>query len=258
VKVVILAGGYGTRLEGETLLKPKPMVEVGGRPLLWHIMRQFAAHGFDDFVVALGYLGDVVKRYFLDYHRMNGDFTVRLADGAVEWDHAVEERWTVRLVDTGIGTATGGRLRRLRRHLDDGTFLMTYGDGLADVDVVDLVGFHRSHGRAATVTAVRPPGRFGALALDDDVVTRFAEKSSVGEGWINGGFFVLEPAVLDRIASDDTEWERQPLEGLACDGELRAFRHDGFWQGIDTPRDLRHVEAMYERGDMRWHSGARR
>jgi glucose-1-phosphate cytidylyltransferase len=242
-------------LERETELKPKPMVEVGGRPLLWHIMREFAAYGFYDFVVALGYLGDVIKRYFIDYHRVTSDLTVHLADGTVESGHAVEERWTVRLVDTGIGTATGGRLRRLRHHLGEETFFMTYGDGLADVDLIELVNFHRSHGRAATVTAVRPPARFGALTLDGDVVVNFAEKPTVGEGWINGGFFVLEPAVLDRITGDDTDWEGPPLEGLARDGDLRAFRHDGFWQGVDTPRDLRHLEAMCARGDMPWHRG---
>lgn len=255
MKVVLLAGGFGTRLERETELKPKPMVEVGGRPLLWHIMRRFAAFGFNDFVVGLGYRGDVIKRYFLEYPRLQGNLTVHLAHGTVESDHRVEDDWAVHLVDTGIGTATGGRLRRLREHIGEETFLMTYGDGLGDIDLVDLVRFHRAHGRAATITAVRPPARFGALTLEGDVVVQFAEKPSVGEGWINGGFFVLEPTVLDRIGGDDVEWERQPLEQLAVDGQLMAFRHEGFWHGVDTPRDLRHLEALLERGNPPWERG---
>lgn len=244
MRVVILAGGRGTRLAGETRTKPKPMIEVAGRPLLWHIMSTYAAQGFTEFVIALGYRGDVIKHYFHTYRELHGNLTVRLADGAVIGRSLPSEDWTVHLVETGLQTATGGRLKRLRDWIGDDPFMMTYGDGVADVDLQRLVAFHAAQRRSATVTAVRPPARFGALTLDGDAVKTFAEKPHVGEGWINGGYFVLEPGVLDRIDGDDTAWERAPLAGLASDGELAAFRHDGFWQMVDTERDLRYLESL--------------
>lgn len=252
MRVVILAGGFGTRMGGETKAKPKPMVEVAGRPLLWHIMQCFAAQGRSEFVIALGYRGDVISQYFHSSHATQRDFTVDLSDGSVVTHGPPATDWKVHLIQTGLRTGTGGRIRRLRDHIGDGTFLLTYGDGVADVDIDALVAFHHSQGRLATVTAVRPPARFGALTLDGDVVREFAEKPQTGEGWVNGGFFVLEPAVIDRIASDETDWERGPLAGLARDGELAAFRHEGFWQPVDTERDLRNLEKLCLDGGLPW------
>ena len=240
MKTVILAGGLGTRLAEETAIVPKPMVEIGGRPILWHILNIYAAHGFREFVVALGYKGEVVKDYFRSFRERNADLTVRLAHGEVTAHDASHPDWTVHLVDTGLATATGGRLRRLSGWLaDDATFMMSYGDGVADIDVGRLLAFHRAHGRLATVTAVRPPARFGGLWLEGDRVTSFTEKPSATEGWINGGFFVLERGVLDLIAGDDTAWESLPVETLAARGELMAYRHDGIWPPIDTHREKR-------------------
>jgi glucose-1-phosphate cytidylyltransferase len=252
MKVVILAGGLGTRLSEETALKPKPMVEVGGRPMLWHIMQLYAAHGFREFVLALGYRAEVVRSYFLNYHHLQRDFSINLANGTTTLHGCPVEDWLIHLVHTGERTETGGRLRRLRDWVGDESFMMTYGDGLANVDVRALVRFHHSHGRLATVTAVRPPSRFGGLNLDEDVVRRFEEKPQIGEGWINGGFFVLQPEVLDLVASDEVIWERGPLETLAAKDQLRAFRHHGFWQAMDTLRDVRLLDSLWAGGRPPW------
>ncbi len=252
MKVAILCGGLGTRLREETEVRPKPMIEIGGRPILWHIMRSYAARGFKEFVLALGYKGDVVKRYFLDYYHLQSHLTVALASGAVEAHDGAREDWTVHLVDTGLATQTGGRVKRLADWLGGGTFMLTYGDGVADVNPADLLAFHRKHGKLATVTAVRPPARFGGLLFNGDLVSEFTEKPQVGEGWINGGFFILEPGVLDYIRGDETYLEREPLERLAKDGQLAAFRHDGFWQCMDTVRDLKLLESLWESGRAPW------
>lgn len=254
VKVAILAGGLGSRLAEETESKPKPMVEVGGKPLLWHVMKIYSQQGFDDFVVALGYKGEQIKRYMVDYCALASDLTVRLADGHVVMHDGHREEWTVQLVDTGQPTATGGRIRRLAPHLGDGTFMLTWGDGVADVDIGALLDFHRAHGRLATLTAVRPPARFGHLELDGDRIREFSEKPQTGEGWINGAFFVLEPGVIDYIDGDDTQWEKEPLEQLAKDGELMAYRHHGFWQCMDTIRDRKLLEALWSSGAAPWQS----
>lgn len=252
MKVVILAGGFGTRLSEETETKPKPMVEIGGRPMLWHIMKVYAHFGFNEFILALGYRGDVIKRYFLEYSESNADLTVDLGTGRVTAHNASHEDWTVHLVDTGLETITGGRLKRLASWLRNGTFMMTYGDGVADIDLRALLRFHRSHGKLATVTAVRPPARFGGLMFEGDRVSKFTEKPQIGEGWINGGFFVLEPAVVDYIDGDATHWEREPLERLAIDRELFAYKHDGFWQSMDTLRDVRLLNAVWSSGEPPW------
>ncbi|MGA9751223.1 MAG: glucose-1-phosphate cytidylyltransferase [Acidobacteriota bacterium] len=252
MKTIILAGGLGTRLSEETTLKPKPMVEIGGRPMLWHVMGCFARHGFKEFVVALGYKGEVIKHYFLNYYNLQSSLTVDLSRGEVQVHDGDREDWLVHLVDTGTDTQTGGRLKRLAPWVCDGTFLMTYGDGVADVDVGKLVAFHRRHGKLATITAVRPPGRFGALGFDGDLVTHFAEKPQTGEGWINGGFFVLEPGALGYIDGDQTLWEKEPLERLARDGQLAAYHHEGFWQCMDTLRDVRYLDSLWESGRAPW------
>jgi glucose-1-phosphate cytidylyltransferase len=252
MKVVILAGGFGTRLSEETHLKPKPMVEIGGRPILWHIMKHHARHGFREFVIALGYKGDVIKRFFLDYRLLDSALTVDLATGDVATSGDRTEDWLVHLVDTGIQTGTGGRVRRLEGRLDGGPFLLTYGDRVSDVDLTALVEFHRSHGRLATVTAVRPPARFGGLRFQGDLVAEFTEKPQIGEGWINGGFMVFEPGVLRYLDDDDTSLEAHALERLALDRQLAAYRHDGFWQCMDTLRDVRLLESLWEGGKAPW------
>jgi glucose-1-phosphate cytidylyltransferase len=252
MKTIILAGGAGTRLSEETGVKPKPMLEIGEHPVLWHIMQMYAFYGFSEFLVALGYKGEVIKDYFLNFYARNADITVRLGEGKNEIRSASPPDWTIHLVDTGLTTQTGGRMRRLSSWLGNETFLMTYGDGVADVDLKALVAFHRSHGKLATITAVRPPARFGALVLESDRVAAFAEKPQVGEGWINGGFFVLEPEVLDLIGGDDTLWEMDPLNTLAARGELMAFRHDGFWQPMDTLREKRLLEELWQSGKAPW------
>ncbi len=253
MKAVILAGGMGTRISEESHLKPKPMIEIGGRPILWHIMSIYAHHGINDFVVALGYRGHMIKEYFANYVLYSSDVTVDTGRGEITHHRNWAEPWRVTLVDTGLGTMTGGRLKRLAQYLDpDESFCMTYGDGVADVDISALVAFHAAHGRAATVTAVIPPGRYGALLMEGDRVTSFTEKPPGDNAFINGGFFVLRPDVLERIAGDDTPWETAPLEGLAQDGELAAFRHTGFWQPMDTLRDRNTLEGLWASGAAPW------
>lgn len=251
-KVVVLAGGRGTRISEETDLRPKPMIEIGDRPILWHIMKHYAGSGFDEFYVALGYKGHLIKRFFLDEVQLAGDLTLRTSDGRIAATADRNDNWTVHLCDTGIDTNTGGRLKRLARHLRDGTFLLTYGDGVSDVPIEKLLAFHRSHGRLATVTAVRPPARFGGLLFDGDLVKEFTEKPQIGEGWINGGFLVCEPGVLDYIEGDASSLEINALEPLARDGQLAAYRHEGFWQCMDTLRDLRLLQNLWDGGKAPW------
>ncbi|MDE2027231.1 MAG: glucose-1-phosphate cytidylyltransferase [Candidatus Omnitrophica bacterium] len=253
VKVVILAGGLGTRLAEETEVKPKPMVEVGERPLLWHLMRYYAHYGFKEFYIALGYKGEVIKRFFHDYYILEGDMTINLREGRMTGTHEVKKQdWMVHLIDTGIQSMTGGRLKRLEPQLKNATFMMTYGDGLSNVNLKDLLTFHRSHGKLATVTAVRPPARFGGLEFKGDQVIRFTEKPQIGEGWINGGFFVFEPEVFSYIEGDNTYLEANTLERLAKEGQLMAFRHDKFWQCMDTLRDKRILEKYWAEGAAPW------
>ena len=229
------------------------MVEIGGRPILWHIMKSYERHGFTDFTLALGYKGESIKDYFLHYHARQSDLTVRLGDGRVTYTNPTAENWTVTLVDTGQRTMTGGRLLRLKDHLHArGTFMLTYGDGVSDVDIAGLVAFHRSHGRLATVTAVRPPVRFGEVSIEGDTVRQFQEKPQAGEGWVNGGYFVFEPGVFDFILGDDTLLEREPLEELAKRGELKAYRHPGYWQCMDTLRDKTALEELWKSGRAPW------
>nr|WP_320132883.1 glucose-1-phosphate cytidylyltransferase [uncultured Holophaga sp.] len=253
LKTIILAGGLGTRLSEETVVKPKPMVEIGGHPILWHIMNIYAHHGFREFVLALGYKGEVIKDYFLRFGAMNSNLSLDLATGATTIHEGERPDWRVHLVDTGDVTQTGGRVRRLRSWIgEDETFLMTYGDGVADVDLKALLDFHRRHGKLATVTAVRPPARFGGLALEGDQVARFAEKPQTGEGWINGGFFVLSRKVFDYIEGDEVPFEGEPLERLTEEGQLMAYRHPGFWQPMDTLREKQLLEELWTSGEAPW------
>ena len=251
VPVVILAGGLGSRLREETVVRPKPMVEVGGRPILWHIMKIYDHFGFRRFIVPVGYLGDVIKAYFLSYADRHADFTINTLSGDLVRHNDPPESWDVTVVDTGVDTMTGGRLRRLDSHLP-GRFMVTYGDGVADVPIDRLLAFHEAHGRLATVTAVRPPARFGALGLDGARVAEFSEKGQAEAGWINGGFFVFERQVLDYLAGDDTILEREPLERLAQDGELMAYCHEGFWEPMDTQRDLDNLQRRWSEGAALW------
>lgn len=252
MKVVILAGGLGTRLAEETEVRPKPMVEIGGRPILWHIMKHYAHYGFKEFFIALGHKGEVIKRYFLDYYTLNGSMTINLSSGDVRAYDKKCEDWIVHLIETGLHTNTGGRVKRLEPWLKDETFMVTYGDGVGDVDLYDLLRFHRSHGRLATVTAVRPPARFGGLIFDGDLVAEFTEKPQIGEGWINGGFLVLEPEVLNYLEGDNTSLELDALNQLAADAQLVAYRHDRFWQCMDTLRDVRLLESLWQSGKPPW------
>ena len=253
MKIVILCGGLGTRLSEETQFKPKPMVEIGGRPVLWHIMKIYERHGMNDFMLALGYKGEVIKDFFLNYHARQSDLTVHLKNGQLDYSNPTSEDWKVSLIDTGTNTLTGGRLLRLKPYLQlEGTFMLTYGDGVSDVDITALLAFHRSHGRLATVTAVRPPARFGDLRIESNKVTKFEEKPQVGEGWINGGFFVFESGVLDFIDDDATILERAPLEQLAQQGELMAYTHPGYWQAMDTLRDKQALEELWVNGKAPW------
>jgi len=252
VKAVILAGGLGSRLSEETALRPKPMVEIGGMPILWHIMKLFAVHGIDEFVVCLGYKGYVIKEWFANYALHTSDVTFDLRSGEVEVHRSSTEPWRVTLVDTGELTMTGGRLRRVMPYLGDDDFCFTYGDGLADLDIRALVAFHNAAGRLATVTAVQPAGRYGALGIDGDRVTGFEEKPRGDGAWTNGGFFVLNPAVATHLLSDDTVWEEEPVRALAADGELASFKHAGFWQAMDTLRDRNHLRDLWESGRAPW------
>lgn len=252
MKAVILAGGLGTRLSEETQLKPKPMVEIGGRPILWHIMKIYSAYGINDFVVCLGYKGYLIKEYFANYALHSADVTFDLTSRSIEYHNNNSEPWRVTLVDTGEATMTGGRLRRVKKFLSDGTFCLTYGDGVIDVNVRELIEFHKRNQVLSTVTAVQPPGRFGSLSIADDKVDAFVEKPVSGTGWINAGFFVLEPAVIDYIDGDQTSWENEPLADLASDGQLSAFKHTGFWQPMDTLRDCKHLNALWESGAAPW------
>ena len=258
MKTVILAGGLGTRISEETENRPKPMVEVGGKPILWHLLNIYSSAGFDEFVIALGYKQEVVKEYFHAFWAHNNDLTIDLSTGAVEVvRERLAERWKLHLIDTGMATMTGGRIKRLRDVIGNETFMCTYGDGLASIDVADLLAFHRREGRLATLTAVRPPARFGSLDIDGARVRTFQEKPQASEGWINGGFFVFEPALFDRIDGDETLLEHEPLVGLARDGQLSCYLHDGFWQPMDTLRDKRLLEELWASGQAPWASGAR-
>jgi glucose-1-phosphate cytidylyltransferase len=253
MKAVLLAGGLGSRLSEETVARPKPMVEIGGKPMLWHIMNIYAAHGVHEFIVALGYRAEVIKEYFLNFYAINNDISIDLSRGETKVHQGKQPHWQVHLVDTGLHTQTGGRLARLRDWLgNDETFMVTYGDGLANVDITALARFHESHGKLATVTTVRPPARFGGIAFAGDRVSEFTEKPQVGEGWINGGFFVLNRRTLDYIDGDDSIWERTPLEKLAADGQLMAYRHEGFWQPMDTLRERRLLEELWASGAAPW------
>jgi glucose-1-phosphate cytidylyltransferase len=252
MKVGILAGGAGSRLAEETEVKPKPLVEIGGRPILWHIMMHYYHYGFKDFVIALGYKGEVIKKYMVDYSSLNSNLTISLRSGKVVVHNGPVPDWTVELVDTGIPTMTGGRIKRLAPYLGNETFMLTWGDGVSDINLHDLLAFHRSHGKLATLTAVRPPARYGHLVFDGDRVEQFTEKPQTVEGWINGAFFVLEPAVFDYIEGDDTQWEKEPLERLAQDGQLMAYRHTSFWQCMDTLRDKYVLETLWQKGNPPW------
>jgi glucose-1-phosphate cytidylyltransferase len=252
MKAVILAGGFGSRLSEETQVKPKPMVEIGGKPILWHIMKIYSAHGLNDFIVCLGYKGYLIKEYFANYCLHNSDVTFDLGRNEVHTHHRDSEDWRVTLIDTGIESMTGGRLKRVARYLTDDPFCMTYGDGVGNIDVGALIAFHRAHGKQATVTATQPPGRFGALRLDGADVLGFQEKPPGDGGWINGGFFVLSPEVLDTIEGDNTTWENEPLWGLASRGQLAAWKHNGFWHPMDTLRDKHYLDNLWASGQAPW------
>ena len=252
MKAVILAGGMGTRLQEETSTKPKPMVEIGGQPMLWHIMKIFSSYGFNEFVIALGYKAEVIKNYFLNYYYLQDDISVHLRDGKVEVHNRNKEDWVIHLIHTGNSTQTGGRLKRLQPFLQGEPFFMTYGDGVADVDLKQLLAFHQRNKKLATITAVRPPSRFGGLEFDDERVLSFSEKPQIGEGWINGGFFVLEPDVLDYIPGDQSSWEYEPINRLIAENQLMAYQHNGFWQCMDTLRDVRLLESLWSEGKAPW------
>ncbi|HEY9850464.1 MAG TPA: glucose-1-phosphate cytidylyltransferase [Leptolyngbyaceae cyanobacterium] len=252
MKVAILAGGFGTRLQEETTIKPKPLVEIGGRPILWHIMKIYAASGFTEFTIGLGYKGEQIKDYFINYCYRASSLTVQLNTGEVTVRNQNSEDWTVHLLDTGLSTQTGGRVKRIAEFIGNETFMLTYGDGVANVDIKRLLEFHRSHGCLATVTAVRPPARFGGISFNGNLVAHFEEKPQIGEGWINGGFFVLEPQVAKYIKGDDTLFEKEPLEELAKDGQLVAYRHNDFWQCMDTLRDVRLLESLWQEEKAPW------
>jgi glucose-1-phosphate cytidylyltransferase len=253
MKVAILAGGHGTRLAEETEIKPKPMVEIGGRPILWHILKIYDHYNFKDFVIALGYKGEVIKRYMVDYCSLCSDLTVNLKNGEIEIHHGEEKiDWKVDLIDTGLHSQTGGRIKRLAPYLNNETFMLTWGDGVSNINLQDLLMFHRSHGKLATLTAVRPAARYGHLKLNGDRIEEFSEKPQTMEGWINGAFFVLEPGIFDYIEGDDTQWEKEPLESLAKDGQLMAYKHPSFWQCMDTLREKYILQKYWDSGNAPW------
>jgi glucose-1-phosphate cytidylyltransferase len=253
MKVAILAGGFGTRLAEETNLKPKPMTEVGGQPVLWHIMKIYASYGFNEFVIALGYKGEVIKDYFVNYRYHTRSLSVKLKTGDITIHQSEEqEDWTVHLLDTGMNTMTGGRVKKVAQFIGNETFLLTYGDGVANIDIPSLIRFHQQQGKLATLTAVRPPSRFGEIAFNGHLVSYFEEKPQVGVGWINGGFFVLEPGIANYVDEDSTVWEKEPLEKLAADEQLAVYKHESFWQCMDTPRDVRLLENLWSQGKAPW------
>lgn len=253
MKAVIFAGGLGTRISEESDLRPKPMVEIGGRPILWHIMKMYSNHGVKDFIICLGYKGYMIKEYFFNYYRHTSDFKINLATGDFEVLSSDSEEWTITFIETGLDTQTGGRLKRVREQIGSETFCLTYGDGVSDINISAEIAFHKAHGKAATVAAVQPPGRFATLAYEEDgSVTDFREKPVDEVGWINGGFFVLEPSVIDLIEGDQTIWEREPLETLARSGQMSAFKHSGFWKPMDTLREKRELEHLFKSGKANW------
>ncbi|MBF0549570.1 MAG: glucose-1-phosphate cytidylyltransferase [Deltaproteobacteria bacterium] len=252
MKAVILAGGLGTRISEETHLRPKPMVEIGGKPILWHVMKIYSAHGINEFIICLGYKGYIIKEYFANYFLHMSDVTFDMQKNWMKVHNNSCEPWRVTLIDTGMNTMTGGRLRRVREYLDDEDFCFTYGDGVSNVNIAELVAFHKSHGKLATLTAIQPPGRYGSLDMDDLVIRNFQEKPKGDGGWINGGFFILSPKVIEYISADDSIWERQPLEQLAAQGQLCAYKHDGFWKAMDTLRDKTTLEELWESGQAPW------
>jgi glucose-1-phosphate cytidylyltransferase len=252
MKVGILAGGLGTRLSEETSIKPKPMVEIGGKPILWHIMKIYASYGFNEFVIALGYKGEVIKDFFLNYHHYYDNLTVETKSGKVITHGKENENWTIHLLDTGQDTQTGGRVKQIAEFIGNEPFMLTYGDGVCNVDISALVEFHKKNKKLATLTAVRPPARFGHLVFEGNQVVRFDEKPQVGEGWINGGFFVLQPEIVKYIESNSTYWEREPLEQLASQNQLSAYKHEDFWQCMDTLRDVHLLEKLWQEGNAPW------
>jgi len=252
LKAAILAGGLGTRLSEETSVRPKPMVEIGGLPILWHIMKIYSAYGFAEFVIALGYKGEMIKDYLVNYHYRSHNLTVHTSTGDLTVHNGTSENWTIHLIDTGLDTQTGGRIKRVAEYVGNETFMLTYGDGVANINIPALLEYHRKNGRLATVSAVRPPARFGEIVFNGDLVSNFVEKPQIGEGWINGGFFVFNPGVSDYIAGDDTIFEKEPMERLAADKQLAAYRHNDFWQCMDTLRDVRLLEGLWESGAAPW------
>jgi glucose-1-phosphate cytidylyltransferase len=253
MKVVILAGGFGTRLSEETGTRPKPMVEIGGKPILWHIMNIYSAYGIREFIVALGYKAEIIKEYFLNFYAINNDITIDLASGETTIHDGNQPQWKVHLVDTGLYTQTGGRLKRLQKWLrEDKVFMLTYGDGVADINLNALLEFHKSHGKLATVTTVRAPARFGRIIYNGDTITNFYEKPQAAEGWINGGFFVLSPEAINYVENDETMWEREPVENLARDNNLLGYRHSGFWSCMDTLKEKNYLEEFWNSGNAPW------